>query len=69
MVIGEYGFLTADGVYRTTAYTSSPQTGFVVLSQTEEERGVKMEKERDKELYFNYTTKDSLVNNEGHHHE
>jgi hypothetical protein len=50
-----------------TVYTSSPQTGFVVLAQTEEERRVKMEKEW--EFYFNHTTKDSLANNEGHQHE
>ena len=67
MVTGEYGYLTDDGVYRTSVYTSSPHTGFMVLAQTEEKRGVKMEKEM--EFYFNYTTKDSLVTNEGHHHE
>ena len=51
VVTGEYGYLTADGVYRTTVYTSSHKTGFVVLAQTEEERRVKMEKESEEELY------------------
>ena len=65
MVTGEYGYLAPDGVYRTTVYSSSPQTGYVVLAQTREQRG----KEEDKEFEFNYTTVDSQVNHEGHHHE
>ena len=69
MVTGEYGFLSADGVYRTTVYTSSPQTGYVVVAQTREERGRQEEQERKEEFDFNYTTQDSLQNNQGHHHE
>ena len=65
MVTGEYGYLAPDGVYRTTVYSSSPQTGYVVLAQTRKQRG----KEEDKEFEFNYTTVDSKVNHEGHHHE
>ena len=69
MVTGEYGFLSADGVYRTTVYTSSPQTGYVVVAQTREERGRQEEQERKEEFDFNYTTQDNLVTNQGHHHE
>ena len=69
MVTGEYGFLSADGVYRTTVYTSSPQTGYVVVAQTREERGRQEEQERKEVFDFNYTTQDNLVTNQGHHHE
>ena len=72
---GEYGYLTADGVYRTTVYTSSPYGGYVVLAQTKEERGsehftgMQEGREKKKEFDFNYTVKDSPVTNKGHHHE
>jgi hypothetical protein len=49
MVTGEYGFLSADGVYRTTVYTSSPQTGYVVVAQTREERGRQGEQARGRQ--------------------
>jgi hypothetical protein len=33
-----------------------------MLAQTEEERGAKMERERDEEFNFKYTTQNSLMN-------
>ena len=57
---GEYGSLAADGVYRTTVYTSSPHTGYVVVAQTREQR----DQQVDKQYQFNYTTRDSKENQE-----
>ena len=74
VVSGEYGYLTPDGVYRTTVYTTTQGGAFVVLAQTTEKRGASTEgvmrlPERKKEFAFDYTTQDSRATNQRHHHE
>ena len=59
VVRGEYGFLSPDGVYRTTVYTSSANTGFMVVAQTREQR----DQQENKEYEYLYSTKNSQVCN------
>ena len=58
VVAGEFGFLAADGIYRTTIYKASPHGGYRVLGQTRELRRVPSKEHEQVDQGFGFQYRD-----------